>query len=155
MKNALRVILPIALVLGAVWLASLFVSPQASTWYASLAKPAIAPPVSSFALAWIGTYVLMALALARVWSVKKPRGKHTWSFAFGTQLVLNVFWSILFFAMHALLFSVIAVVVLWFIVVIVTLSSYEIDRFTFWLLVPYLAWITFLMILTIAIWWIS
>lgn len=111
--------------------------------------------ILAFAPIWIVLYVFMAIALARVWNAKDGARKHGWFFAFGIQLLCNVLWSVLFFTLHALFLSAADIVVLWFAVVVLTLAAWDIDRFSFWLLVPYLAWTTFALILNVALWWMN
>ena len=155
MKDISRLILAFVLVFGAVVLALFFISPQNGAWYASLAKPVFTPPDRIFGILWLLSYILMAIALVRVLSCKEDPHRRMWLFAFCTQILLNVLWAVLFFSLHGLLLSSIDALVLWFAVVVVTLDSWEIDGFSFWLLVPYLAWVTFAVILNVALWWIN
>lgn len=155
MRKALRLIFSFALVFGAVVFIWLFISPQSTAWYDTLVKPDFTPPGWVFTPIWLVLYALMAFALARVLSYRTNIIFSRWCFAFGTQLVLNVFWAILFFDLHGLLFSMIDAICLWFVVVILTASTWELDRFAFWLLVPYLAWSTFALILSVALWWVN
>ena len=97
----------------------------------------------------------MAFALFRVWQLEKSEGRRKWVFAFILQLLLGILWAILFFWLHGLLLAVIEIVILWFSVVILTLDTWELDHPSFWFLIPYVAWITFAMILNIALWWIN
>jgi tryptophan-rich sensory protein len=97
----------------------------------------------------------MAIALSRVWNLKENTPRRQWFFAFGIQLLFNVLWAILFFTLHGVSLSIAAIVILWFAVAVLTLDSYEFDMFTFWLLLPYFAWVTFAVILDIAIWWVN
>ena len=124
-------------------------------WYASLAKPDFTPPDWLFAPVWALLYVLMATALARVLNHKGSAKRRHWFFAFGIQLLMTFLWTVLFFALRGIFLSVIGAVVLWFFVAVLTLESYEIDVPSFWLLVPYFGWVTFAMILNVAIWWIN
>jgi translocator protein len=155
MKNILRIIFSFALVFGALALAAYCFTPQAASWYAAINKPYFTPPSRVFAAVWILLYFLMAVALVRVLGFPFDAAPRRWSFVFVIQLLLNILWAVLFFTFHSLLLSVIDIIVLWFAVVILTVNASEIDRVSFWLLVPYFAWITFVMILDIGIWWID
>jgi benzodiazapine receptor len=155
MKNILRVIFSFAIVFGALGLAAYCLTPQAASWYAAISKPAFTPPSWILGPVWIVLYFLMAIALIRVLGFPFDAASRRWSFVFVIQLLLNILWAVLFFTFHSLLLSVVDIVVLWFAVVILTVNASEIDRTAFWLLVPYFAWITFVLILDIGIWWID
>jgi benzodiazapine receptor len=155
MNKILRYILALVAVFAPTALVSFFITSQISTWYATVIKPDFTPPEWVFAPVWILLYLLMALALARVWNTESSATRKKWLFTFVVQLCLNILWSILFFSLHGFLSSAIEIVVLWFSVVVLTLCSWEVDRVSFWLLIPYLAWVTFAMILNIGIWWIN
>ena len=155
MRNIFRIIFCFLIVFGAVILASFCFSPEASAWYLSLAKPDFTPPNWIYGPIWILIYILMAIALARISGIETNPACRRWYVAFSIQLLLNVLWSVLFFSFHALFLSLVDVVVLWFAVLVMTLQSHELDRLSFWLLLPYFAWITFAMMLTTGIWWLN
>ena len=155
MKKTSRYILALMAVFIPTALVSFFTTSQIATWYPTVIKPDFTPPSWVFAPIWTLLYIFMAIALARVWKMEATPARKKWLFAFATQLLLNLLWSVLFFALHGFLTSVIEIVVLWFSVVVLTLCSWEVDRVSFWLLIPYLAWVTFAMILNVGIWWIN
>jgi tryptophan-rich sensory protein len=151
----LRIILSSIIILGAVVLSSFLVSEHTASWYANLNKPDFAPPSSVFAPTWIFVYILVVIAFMHVWDLHQTRPCRRWFFTFGFQLAFSLLWATLLFAFHALLLPMIAVVLLWLTVAILVINSSEIDRFTFWILVPYLAWVTFALVLSVWLWWIN
>lgn len=154
MKKVLRIALSLVLVLAAFVLTAYFFSHQSSyVWYASLTKPAIAPPLSVVEAIWVLVYILLAVALARLIGLEMTDLCKRTFFAFAAQVALNVLWLIFFFAFHAVFLSMITAIVLWFAVVILALNASQVDRVSFWLLLPYVAWITFATILSVEIWW--
>jgi benzodiazapine receptor len=155
MNNRLRIALSSAIILVAVVLSSFLVSSHTASWYDYLNKPDFAPPSSVFAPTWIVMYVLIVIAFMHVWKVKQTKPCRRWFFTFGFQLAFSVLWAVLLFAFHTLLLPMIVVVLLWFTVVILLINSSEIDRFTFWILTPYLAWVTFALVLSVWLWWIN
>ncbi len=68
------------------------------------------------------------------------------------QLVLNTLWSIFFFGMHnpALAFGEIAL--LWLAILACLLAFWKVSRPAGWLMVPYLAWVSYASALNFAIW---
>jgi len=62
---------------------------------------------------------------------------------FAAQLILNVWWSILFFYLQKPSWALMEIVVLWFFILFTTLTFKKIDRRAGWLLIPYLLWVIF------------
>ena len=68
------------------------------------------------------------------------------------QLIVNFFWPLFFFNLMAYGFSVIWLLLLWGLVLLTILQFWKIDRVAAWLLVPYLAWLTFAVYLNLGVW---
>lgn len=123
----------------------------ASPWYQALAKPSWNPPSSVFAPVWTTLYALMGIA---AWLVWREGGWRRQSGALGmflVQLALNFAWSFLFFGAHALGASLIEIAVLWVAIALTIARFHRVSTVAAWLLVPYLAWVTFATALTAAI----
>jgi translocator protein len=125
-------------------------APNIASWYVHLAKPGFNPPNSVFMPVWTTLYVLMAVAAWRVWqrSGFHSRGLALWLI----QLALNFAWSFIFFGSHALLPALLELVVLWFAVLATLLAFGRVDRPAGWLMIPYLAWVSFAGVLNFWIW---
>lgn len=127
-------------------------SAEARDFYASLAQPSWAPPAAVFGPVWTALYLSMAVA---AWLVWRERG---WARARGAlglfvfQLGLNALWSWLFFAWHrgGLAFADILALLVALVATVVAFA--RIRRAAAWLLVPYLAWVTFAAALNFAVW---
>jgi translocator protein len=149
-RDILTLIGLIALTLVTGFVAGQVTAPNIAGWYAHLAKPAFNPPDAVFAPVWTTLYLLMAVAAWRVWR------KTGWrSAAMGLwliQLVLNFCWSFIFFGAHALLAALFELGVLWLFVLATFLAFRRADRPAAWLMVPYLAWVSFAGALNYAIW---
>ena len=65
--------------------------------YAALSRPPLAPPGIVFPIAWAVLYVLMGISAAMIYNSTKntERKKALWLYAI--QLVVNFFWSLIFF----------------------------------------------------------
>ncbi|HET9622169.1 MAG TPA: TspO/MBR family protein [Kofleriaceae bacterium] len=134
--------------LGGGVLAAIATSHSVATWYPTLAKPSWTPPGWLFAPVWTTLYVAMAVAGWRVWR-RVGWGRALTSFA--VQLALNVAWSFLFFGLRQPVLGMIDIAALW-LAIVVTLASFgKIDRPAAWLLVPYLAWVSFASALNLSI----
>ena len=132
--------------LGVGAVASLFTSPAIPTWYASLSKPAFAPPNWVFAPVWTALYILMAFAAWRVW---KKTGLHSLEMAaFVLQLALNLGWSVVFFGLHRIGAALIEITVLDVAILATLILFFRRDRLAGLLFAPYLAWTLFATVLT-------
>ena len=68
------------------------------------------------------------------------------------QLVLNVGWSWIFFGLHRPGWAMIELVVLWVAILLTTWAFFRRSWVAGWLMVPYLAWVSFAGALNFAIW---
>jgi len=124
-----------------------------NSWYAFLVKPTFNPPNWLFGPVWTTLYILMGVALYRVWN--KGLGKKRVRVAFWlfiVHLFFNTGWSVVFFGFHSLFGGFIALLVLWAMIVALIWKFYEIDRWAAFLLVPYLLWVSFAGVLNVALW---
>ncbi len=116
-------------------------------WFRSLEKPAIFPPPMWFGIVWTILYVLMGLALAMVCAAWGARGRGLAIGFFVLQLLVNLAWSPVFFAMHEITAALIVIGVLDVLVLITIVLFWRIRKFAAVLLLPYLAWIAFATVL--------
>lgn len=125
---------------------------SAADFYASLTLPAWAPPASVFGPAWTVLYALMALAAWLVWRQGGWRAAAPALVLYLLQLALNVLWSWLFFGWKqgALAFADIALLLALIVATIV--AFHRVRPAAAWLLLPYLAWVTFASALNYAVW---
>jgi translocator protein len=135
------------LLVAAVASAGAMTAPDA--WFAELAKPSFNPPGWIFGPVWTLLYVLMAVA---AWRVYRQKGVDISIGAWVAQLVLNAAWSPLFFGMHRIELALIDIVILDLIVTTTIVLFFRRDRVAGWLMVPYLAWISFATVLNASIW---
>ena len=125
---------------------------QAKAFYSQLAQPAWAPPPSLFGPVWTVLYALMAIAAWLVWRSEGIR-THRIAFSFfGSQLVLNAFWSWLFFAWHLGALAFADIVLLWVFIVATLVSFWRVRPLAGALLIPYLLWVSFASVLNYSVW---
>lgn len=122
-------------------------------WYPNLQKPFFTPPNWLFGPVWTILYVMMGMAAGIVWS----KGfYHKWVqtalYHFGFQLLLNGFWSLLFFGLHEPFWALLDIIAL-FILILLTIRWFKIvDKTAAYLLVPYAVWVLFAAVLNFEIW---
>ena len=68
------------------------------------------------------------------------------------QLVLNFFWSLIFFNLQAYGLAFFWLVALWIVVFLMILVFNKVDPAAAWLQIPYLVWLTFAGYLSFAVW---
>ena len=66
-RSIVRLLMCLALCCAIAALASVVTTPEIPTWYAELDKPSWTPPDWAFPVAWSILYVLIAVALWRLW----------------------------------------------------------------------------------------
>lgn len=121
-------------------------------WYSLLQKPPGTPPDWVFAPVWTTLFVLMGIALWR-W-LRGPCGRPL-VLLFMAQLSLNVLWSALFFGIEEPGWALLEMVVLWLTIAALIIHGHHHDRLAAWLLVPYLAWVSYALYLNAGIVWLN
>jgi len=131
---------------------SLVTATGPGSWYESLEKPAFTPPGWVFGPAWTTLYVLMGIALYLVWQagtegldVRVALG------VFGLQLGLNALWSFLFFGLESPLLGLVEIIFLWLAIAATIVLFYRIRKSAAYLLLPYIAWVSFAAVLNYAV----
>ena len=142
----------IVVCLGAGGLGSVATTPEIDGWYRTLAKPSWNPPDYVFGPVWTALYILMAIA---AWLVWKPAGLKAAALPlslFAVQLLLNVAWSWIFFGLHQTGWAFAELVILWLAIIATMITFFHRSTLAGWLLVPYVAWVSFAGALNFAIW---
>ncbi len=120
--------------------------------YRSYNLPLLAPPGVIFPIVWTILYILMGISAYLIFVSDADRKQKTNSlFLYGLQLILNFFWPIIFFNMNMLFFSFIWILFLWITILLTIISFYKINRLAAYLLLPYLAWVSFAAYLNLGI----
>jgi len=127
------------------------------TWYPTLVKPSFNPPNWIFAPVWSMLFIMMGIAAGLVWDridfekefVKKAL------VLFAIQLGLNALWSYLFFGLHNPMLAGIEIILLWLMIFETYTQFSKINKIAGYLFIPYLAWVSFAMVLNASIWWLN
>lgn len=149
MGKITKLIISIVAPLSAGAIGSFFTSPAISNWYAFLNKPSFSPSDWLFAPIWTILYILMGIALYLVWTKEAIRKKAIGWFII--QLVLNVFWSIIFFGLKSPGWAFIEIIVLWLGILITMLKFFKISKPAGWLFLPYILWVSFALVLNFTV----
>ncbi|MGN1019741.1 MAG: TspO/MBR family protein, partial [Aristaeellaceae bacterium] len=111
-------------------------------FYDTLAKPVFAPPGWVFPVAWTLLYIAMAVAIWLAMRTGSPARLRALTL-YLVQLAVNLLWPVIFFVQQALGLAFVWLVLLWALAAILTAWLFQLRRTAGWLMVPYLAWITF------------
>lgn len=122
-------------------------SGEENSWFAELVKPEAQPPGWLFGLVWPILYLLMGIAVSIVLNARGARLRGLAVALFAVQLALNLYWSPLFFGQHQVSVAFYLLLAIWGLALATTLVFGRIRPLAAWLMVPYLAWLSFAAIL--------
>jgi tryptophan-rich sensory protein len=151
MKKFIKLLICIIVCQAAGGIGAIFTMPAISGWYRSLQKPFFNPPDWIFSPVWIFLFLLMGISLYLVWDRGARENKKS-IFIFGVQLVLNIFWSIIFFGLKSPGFAFLEIIILWLAILATIISFYKISKTAGLLLIPYILWVSFALILNLFLW---
>ena len=137
----------------AVGIFSGFFSREGTALYAQMAqKAALSPPGWVFPVVWTVLYGLMGISAARIWSAPKSQARSRGLNLFIAQLIVNSFWSPIFFNARAYGLAFFWLLLLWILVGLMILQFRKVDKTAARLQIPYLLWLTFAAYLNWAVW---
>lgn len=121
-------------------------------WYMEIEKPSFNPPNSIFGPVWTVLYLMMGFAAGLIWSNStEDRNVRVALGYYGTQLLLNVLWSVLFFGLKNPALALVDIMLLLVVLVVCIRKFHPIDRWSAYLLIPYLLWVSFATVLNAGI----
>ena len=106
-------------------------------------KPALSPPAILFPVVWGILYALMGIGAARVSLTGPSRQRSAGLNLFVAQLVVNFFWSLIFFNLRTYGFALLWIGLLWVLIIWMIFAFSKTDKLAAWLQIPYLLWVTF------------
>jgi len=150
-----QLLICLAIPLGVGGLSALLTKDSMET-FAQLNQPPLSPPGWLFPVVWTLLYTLMGIASCLVLSSGKPRHAiRTALTVYSIQLIVNFFWSIIFFNMERYLFAFFWLLLLWGLVLAMILSFRKTDLIAALLQIPYLLWLTFAAYLNAGVWYLN
>ena len=117
-------------------------------WYSEIIQPSFNPPSWVFPPVWSTLYVMMSIAIWRVWTAFfNSRILKLYFF----HLFFNCIWSIIFFGFHQIGLALINIIVILFFIIILMKEYLKIDKLSFYLMIPYFLWSSFALVLNASI----
>ena len=121
--------------------------------YASIVeKPPLSPPGILFPVVWTVLYALMGIGAARGAAAPESKGRSRALNVFVVQLVVNFFWSLIFFNAGAYGFALAWLLLLWVLVGVMIVLFRQVDKAAALLQLPYFLWVTFAAYLNYGVW---
>lgn len=146
-------VISILIALGIGALSSIITRSNMSLVYEQINKPPLSPPMVLFPIVWGILFVLMGISSAKIYINRELNSDAALSALqiYGIQLIVNFFWSIIFFNMQAFWFAFIWIMLLWVLIIAMAVQFKKISKTAAYLQLPYILWTTFAAYLTLMI----
>lgn len=118
--------------------------------YQEISKPSFAPPGFIFPIVWFILFILMGISSYLIYK-SNSYDKEKSLLIYSIQLVVNFFWSIIFFRFKNYFLAFIWIILLLVLIVIMFSRFYKINKISAYLQIPYIIWVVFATILTYSI----
>ena len=106
-------------------------------WYSQIILPSFNPPSWVFGPVWTTLYILMSIAIWRIW-IKYYDNKILNLYFF--HLFFNMIWSIIFFGFHQIGLALLDLFIILIFIALLMKIYYSRDKISFSLMVPYFLW---------------
>ena len=117
-------------------------------WYSEIILPSFNPPSWVFAPVWTALYILMSIAIWRIW-VKFFDYKILTIYFY--HLFFNATWSIVFFGFHQIELALANLVIILIFIIILMRFYLHKDKLSFFIMIPYFLWASYAFVLNAAI----
>lgn len=154
-KSIIALIISVLLAEG-IGLLSGFLSMTAPSAYENFNKPSFSPPGWVFPVVWTILFFLMAVAAYRMW-MKGKSGEDVSKalLLYGIQLFFNFLWSIIFFRYRLYAIAFLELLLLLVFILLTIFEFFKIDKISAYLMIPYIAWVSFAGVLNYTIWMLN
>jgi len=117
-------------------------------WYSQIILPSFNPPSWVFAPVWTSLYVMMSIAIWKIWINSFDLELLKLYFI---HLFFNGTWSIVFFGFHQIGLALVNLIII-IIFIVMLMKKYLIkDKLSFYLMIPYFLWSSYALILNSSI----
>ena len=117
-------------------------------WYSQIILPTFNPPSWVFGPVWTTLYVFMSIAIWKAWRITKDEKLLKIYFI---HLFFNAIWSIIFFGFHNIGLALINLIIILSFIILLMKIYYNINKTSFYLMIPYLIWSSYALILNTSI----
>ena len=117
-------------------------------WYSEIILPSFNPPSWVFAFVWTILYILMSVAIWKVWINFFDRKILNIYFI---HLIFNASWSIVFFGLHQIGLALINLIIILIFIVILMKIYFKRNKLSLYLTIPYFLWSSYALFLNFSI----
>ena len=130
-------------------------SAATAAYSTSIVKPSLSPPGWVFPVVWTILFALMGIGAARIYLSPPSSARSLGLNLFIAQLVVNFFWSPIFFNLQAFGLAFFWLLLLWGLVLAMILVFRKTEPTAAKLQIPYLLWLTFAAWLNLGVWYLN
>tara|TARA_Y100001980_G_C14469918_1_gene250286 strand:+ start:518 stop:982 length:465 start_codon:yes stop_codon:yes gene_type:complete len=117
-------------------------------WYSQIILPSFNPPSWVFAPVWSSLYLMMSLAIWKIWintfDIKLLK-------IYFVHIFFNSTWTIIFFGFHQIGLALLNLIIILIFILILMKEYFKKDKISFYLMVPYISWSSYALVLNTAI----
>ena len=117
-------------------------------WYSQIILPSYNPPSWVFAPVWTLLYVMMSIAIWKIWINSFDLELLKLYFI---HLFFNGTWSIVFFGFHQIGLALVNLIIIIIFIIMLMKKYLARDRLSFYLMIPYFLWSSYALILNSSI----
>ena len=117
-------------------------------WYSEIILPSFNPPSWVFGPVWTTLYILMSIAIWRIWVIFHDRKILNLYFF---HLFFNSTWSIVFFGFHQIELALINLIIILIFIIILMKIYFDKEKISFFIMIPYFLWSAYALVLNSAI----
>ena len=121
----------------------------------TIAQPPLSPPGWVFPVVWTILFALIGISAARIYLTPPSKERSRGLNLFIAQLVVNFFWSPVFFNLQAFGLAFLWLLMLWGLVLWMIFTFRKVDPTAAKLQIPYLLWLTFAAYLNLGVWYLN
>ena len=141
MKNKKALVVSILISVGVGALSALLTRNSMDV-YEKVIQPPLSPPSWIFPVVWTILFILMGISAYLIY-ISDSFYRNSALRIYATQLVVNFFWSIIFFNLEMYLLSFLWLLLLLLLIILMIMSFFKINKTAAYLQIPYLLWVTF------------
>ena len=123
--------------------------------FSQTAQPPLSPSGWIFPVVWTILYALMGYGAARVYLASPGGDRSTGLNLFAVQLIVNFFWSLIFFNARAYGFALLWLLLLLGLVAAMTVYFWKVDKRAALTQIPYILWLIFAAYLNVGVWYLN
>ncbi len=117
-------------------------------WYSEIILPSFNPPSWVFAPVWSSLYLMMSLAIWKIWintfDIKLLK-------IYFVHILFNSTWTIVFFGFHQIGLALLNLIIILIFILILMKEFFKKDKISFYLMVPYISWSSYALVLNTVI----